>query len=82
MKNTIGTSVALTIFGESHGEYIGCVIDGLAPGIEINENYKLSSSVALASFQLLNSHICTVNAETEGCRHLRKFDWMSLLCTG
>lgn len=39
MKNTIGTSVAVTIFGESHGEYIGCVIDGLAPGIEVNEDY-------------------------------------------
>lgn len=39
MKNTFGTSVAVTIFGESHGEYIGAVIDGLAPGIEINETY-------------------------------------------
>ena len=39
MKNTFGISVAVTIFGESHGEYIGAVIDGLAPGIEINETY-------------------------------------------
>ena len=39
MKNTYGTSVIVTIFGESHGEYIGCVIDGLAPGIEINQEY-------------------------------------------
>ena len=39
MKNTFGTSVAVTIFGESHGEYIGVVIDGLAPGISINEEY-------------------------------------------
>ncbi len=37
MKNTFGSSVALTIFGESHGEMIGAVIDGLAPGIEIDE---------------------------------------------
>ncbi|MBQ5824501.1 MAG: chorismate synthase, partial [Clostridia bacterium] len=34
MKNTFGNSVAVTLFGESHGEYIGAVIDGLAPGIE------------------------------------------------
>ena len=39
MKNTFGTSVAVTIMGESHGEYIGAVIDGLAPGLEVNEEY-------------------------------------------
>ena len=39
MKNTIGKSVAVTLFGESHGEYIGAVIDGLAPGIKINREY-------------------------------------------
>ena len=39
MKNTFGNSVAITLFGESHGEYIGAVIDGLAPGIEINHEY-------------------------------------------
>ena len=36
MKNTIGDSFAITIFGESHGEYIGCVIDGLAAGIKLD----------------------------------------------
>lgn len=39
MKNTFGNSVAVTLFGESHGEYIGAVIDGLAPGIEIKRDY-------------------------------------------
>ena len=39
MKNTFGNSVAVTLFGESHGEYIGAVIDGLAPGIEIDKSY-------------------------------------------
>ena len=39
MKNTFGNSVAVTLFGESHGEYIGAVIDGLAPGIKINHEY-------------------------------------------
>lgn len=39
MKNTFGNSVAITLFGESHGEYIGAVIDGLAPGIEIDKEY-------------------------------------------
>lgn len=39
MKNTYGTSIAVTIFGESHGDYIGAVIDGLAPGIKIDYEY-------------------------------------------
>ena len=39
MKNTIGNSVAVTLFGESHGEMIGAVIDGLAPGIAVDEAY-------------------------------------------
>ena len=34
MKNTFGHNYSVTIFGESHGEAIGCVIDGLAPGIK------------------------------------------------
>ena len=29
MKNTFGQSLAVTLFGESHGEAIGAVLDGL-----------------------------------------------------
>ncbi len=39
MKNTFGNSVAITLIGESHGEYIGAVLDGLAPGTEIDREY-------------------------------------------
>ncbi len=39
MKNTIGQSVAVTLFGESHGSAVGAVIDGIAPGIEVNEDF-------------------------------------------
>ena len=39
MKNTFGNSISLTLFGESHGAYIGAVLDGLAPGISINEDF-------------------------------------------
>lgn len=39
MKNTFGTSVSLTVFGESHGEQIGAVLDGMAPGIPVDETY-------------------------------------------
>lgn len=36
MKNTFGQSISVTLFGESHGEGIGAVIDGLAPGIDVD----------------------------------------------
>lgn len=39
MKNTFGQSVAVTLFGESHGEYIGSVLDGLAPGLTVDEDF-------------------------------------------
>lgn len=39
MKNTLGNSTSITIFGESHGPYIGATIDGLAPGIEVSKEF-------------------------------------------
>lgn len=39
MKNSFGSSVCLTLFGESHGEAIGSVLDGLSPGIAVNMDY-------------------------------------------
>ncbi len=42
MKNSIGTSVILTVFGESHGPAVGVVLDGLAPGIRADEVFIAS----------------------------------------
>ncbi len=39
MKNTIGHVLTLTLFGESHGEAIGCVLDGLPSGLKVDEAY-------------------------------------------
>ncbi len=39
MKNTFGESISVTLFGESHGIAIGAVLDGLAPGIEVDEAF-------------------------------------------
>lgn len=39
MKNTFGSSVSVTIFGESHGTMIGAVLDGIAPGIAVDEEF-------------------------------------------
>lgn len=36
--NTFGTLFRLTSFGESHGPAIGCVVDGVPPGLEIEVN--------------------------------------------
>ena len=37
MKNTFGSSVCVTLFGESHGAAVGAVLDGMAPGIPVDE---------------------------------------------
>lgn len=37
MKNTFGTSFSVTLFGESHGNSIGAVLDGVKPGVALNE---------------------------------------------
>lgn len=39
MKNTFGQSVLTTIFGESHGEAVGVVIDGISPGVSVDEGF-------------------------------------------
>ena len=38
MSSVIGDKIKLSVFGESHGEAIGCVIDGLPAGIKIDMN--------------------------------------------
>lgn len=37
MKNTYGNHIAITLFGESHGPSVGVVIDGLTPGLPVDE---------------------------------------------
>ncbi len=37
MKNTFGSDLALTLFGESHGAAIGAVLDGMAAGVPVDE---------------------------------------------
>lgn len=39
MKNSLGSSVILTLFGESHQECVGAVLDGLTPGIAVDEEF-------------------------------------------
>ena len=37
MKNVFGNNLTMTLFGESHGPAVGCVLDGLTPGLPVNE---------------------------------------------
>ena len=39
MKNTYGNALRVTIFGESHGAGIGAVVDGLTPGLCVDEAF-------------------------------------------
>ena len=39
MKNTFGSDLSLTIFGESHGAAIGAVLDGMAAGVPVDETF-------------------------------------------
>ncbi|MBO4220182.1 MAG: chorismate synthase [Clostridia bacterium] len=45
MKNSFGQSIILTVFGESHGNAVGAVIDGLAPGIPVDSSFIESQLV-------------------------------------
>lgn len=36
MKNTFGNNISVTLFGESHGDMIGAVLDGLSAGVKID----------------------------------------------
>lgn len=38
MKNTFGSALTVTLFGESHGPAVGVVIDGLCPGLPVDES--------------------------------------------
>ncbi len=39
MKNTLGNVLSVTLFGESHGAAIGAIVDGLAAGIKVDEDF-------------------------------------------
>lgn len=39
MKNSFGNAINVTVFGESHGAGVGVLIDGIAPGIKVDEDF-------------------------------------------
>ena len=61
MKNTFGNNVSITLFGESHGPSVGVVIDGLAPGIPVDE----ASITAMLSRRRPSGAISTARQEED-----------------
>ena len=61
MKNTFGNAISLTLFGESHGAAVGCVIDGLPAGI----NVDVSDISAALELRRPNGKISTARAEKD-----------------
>ena len=39
MKSSIGSKIRLTVFGESHGAAIGCVLEGLWPQVCFTQSH-------------------------------------------
>jgi len=55
LKNSFGSSVTVTLFGESHGTAIGAVLDGLASGIEVDEQFIASQMELRKSVNALST---------------------------
>ena len=39
MKNVFGNNITITLFGESHGDFVGAVLDGVSPGVRVDREY-------------------------------------------
>ena len=37
MKMRLGESLTMTLFGESHGQLVGALLEGVPPGLQIDE---------------------------------------------
>ena len=62
MGNTFGKIFRLITFGESHGEFMGGIIDGCPPGIKIDIN---SIQIQLDRRKTGQSQITTQRKESE-----------------
>lgn len=67
MSSTWGNKLKLSIFGESHGEAIGVVIDNLIPGIEIDMDYINRQMARRAPGK---SQLATSRAESDSAKIL------------
>ena len=73
MRNTFGNIFRLTSFGESHGEVIGGVIDGMPAGITIDEDFinaelsrRSPGQSALTTSRKEKDRVCFLSGIFEG----------------
>ena len=55
MKNSFGNTVTVTVFGESHGPFIGATLDGLSPGVKVDEEYISNIMLQRAPFGTIST---------------------------
>ena len=61
VKNVFGNSITVTLFGESHGDQIGVVLDGIAPGIKVDMDFMRKQ----LEFRKPHGKISTQRIETD-----------------
>ncbi len=61
MKNSFGNLITVSLFGESHGEYIGAMLDGLPSGIFVDYEY-IKNKLA---FRRANDELSTARKEKD-----------------
>ena len=67
MKNTFGSDLALTLFGESHGAAIGAVLDGMAAGVPVDEQLL---TACMDKRRARGDGLSTARVETDTVRFL------------
>ena len=76
LMNTFGEQLKLSIFGESHGNGIGIVVDGLPPGLAVDEAFIASE---LARRAPGNSPLATPRKEADQVEILSGVDRKSVV---
>lgn len=72
MKNSFGTNVIITLFGESHGPCVGAVLDGMPSGIKIDTGYiraelkKRAGSPDISTFRREDDDFSIVSGVKDG----------------
>ena len=56
-SNSFGNILKFTTYGESHGPEIGCIIDGVPPGIKIDKEYYNYEPIYQLYYSLLNVYL-------------------------
>ena len=72
MSSTWGNKIKISLFGESHGEGIGIVINNLPPGIELNLDPN-----CVKTFEYANDKAWEIKqmAKAEIENHIAKGKW-------